>query len=321
MKKSILPIVLFLSLAFFSCSNTPEGFPKVVNVTKSDKLVRVKGSRLFADVPAEYKPVTSIVRYQKNPATYFVVLEIPNANFPEYKSKLSREEIEKQGAKVDIIENVSYNGFDGLYFEGPSKKPGETKIGLAFGDDSFATMLGGVCQTSDKSSIEELKRIFKNSYYDKSYKLDPLELVNFQLDETITGFKHAATVANVLVFSPNGRDDLNALQDNISSYQVITVEAGRFEKIVELLEMSNSKMSPEIKVSDIEKKETIINGNKAMEITFDTRDADNVEHKIFQAGIYNEATGAGVVFNGIDSDKGKYFEKLKATARSIKLLQ
>ena len=41
-----------------------------------------------------------MVRLQRDNNTYFQAIEIPNSNFNEYKSKLTKQAIESQGAKV-----------------------------------------------------------------------------------------------------------------------------------------------------------------------------------------------------------------------------
>jgi len=319
MKKNISLFALSAAMTFFSCSNGQDVFPNTVNVLKTDNLVRMKGSKLFVKVPDDYKPITSLVRYQMNDNTFFQVIEIPNTNFLEYKSELSRQAIESQGAKVDAHETVKYNGFEGIYFEGPSKIPGQTKIGLAFGDDTFVTMILGVCLTSDKSSKDELKSIFSNSFYDKSYQLNPLELANFQIDETITGFKYAATMGNIFFYSPSGKADMNGLLD-ISSYQIMPLEAGSFSKVKELLETINGGLSKQgVQVSNIIKKEITINGNSAYEIIMDANDMNNKKSSIYQVIIYKEGTTSAVLFMGTDSDNGIYINKFKATAQTIKL--
>ena len=319
MKKIIYLIALSAAMILFSCINGQDVFPNTVNVTKTDNLVRMKGSKLFAKVPDDYKPITSLVRYQKNDHTYFQVIEIPNTNFVEYKSKTSRQAMESQGAKVDAYETVKYNGFDGIYFEGPSKIQGQTKIGLAFGDESFATMILGVCLTADKNSKDELKSIFSNSFYDKSHQLNPLELANFLVDETITGFKYATTMGNILFYSPNGKADMKGLLD-FSSYQIMPFEAGSFNKVKELLETINEGLTKQgVQVSNIRKKETTINGNSAYEITMDAKDINDKKASIYQVVIYKEGTTSAVLFMGTDSDNEIYLEKFKATAQSIKL--
>jgi len=319
MKSNLFLIVLSVTLTLSSCSNSEDVFPNTVTVAKTGNLVRMKGSKLFAKVPGDYIPLTSLIRYQKNNNTYFQVIEVPNTNFVAYKSKMSRQAIESQGAKVDAYETVNYNGFDGIYFEGPSKNQGETKIGLAFGDETFVTMILGVCLTADKGSKDELKNIFSNSYYDNSYQLNPLELANFQVDETITGFNYTTTIGNIFFYSPNGKAEMKELLD-FSSYQIMPLEAVSYDKVKELVETVNSRLILQgIQTSNVNAADIIINGNKAFEVTMDVKDKDNRIGKFYQTGIYKEGSTSAVLFIGADNDNGLYFDKLKATAQSIKL--
>ena len=228
MKLLLSAITLTVCIALTSCTNGQNPFPDNISVTKTENLKRLKGTKLFVSTPDSYKPMESMVRLQRDNNTYFQAIEIPNSNFNEYKSKLTKQAIESQGAKVDIDKPIKYNGFEAIYFSGPSKTDGETKLGLAFGDETFVMMIVGVCQTSDKAAMDELNKIFSTSYYDKSFDLNPLELANFKFDESITGFKYAATMGNMFIYSPNGKADLNSQQKLPSSIQIMPIEAPSF---------------------------------------------------------------------------------------------
>jgi len=318
MKRSLSLITLSAALTFYSCDGQ-NTFPDNIRIANSDNLTRVKGTKYFAKIPTGYTALTGLVRYQKNDNTYFQVVEVPNTSFTHFKSKMSKAALESQGAKVDAYETVKYNGFDGIYFEGPSKIEGETKLGLAFGDESFVTMIVGVCLTTDKNSKEELKNIFSNSCYDKSFKLNPLELANFYIDETITGFKYATTIGNIFFYSSNGKADMQSLLD-FSSYEVMPLEAGSFDKVKELLETINSRFVLQgIQISNMKKKEILINGNKAFEVTMDGIDKNNKKASFYQVALYKDGTTSAVLFIGTDTDNGIYLDKFRATAQSIKL--
>ena len=320
MRKPITFASLLFSLTISSCFNTGQDtFPQVISVVKSDSLTRVKGTRLFVKVPNTYQPLEKLVRYQKNDDTYFQVIEDPNGSFNEFVSNMSKQAIESKGAKVDVYENVKFNGLDGLYFEGPSKNAGETKIGLAFGDFNFVTMVVGVCKTADKNSIQELKTIFRSSYYDTSYKLNPLELASFKIDQTITGFTYSTTLGNVFLYSHNGRKDLKGLLD-FSNYQIMPLEVGSFEKVKELMESINTRFNLQgINVSNIKSKETLINGNNSYEVTMDAIDKEGNKASLYEVGIFQENSSSGLLFLSIDADMGIYLEKFKATAQTIEL--
>ena len=259
-----------------------------------------------------------MVRLQRDNNTYIQAVEMPAANFNEHKNKLTKEGMERQGAKVDIIKPIKYNGYDAIYMVGPSKTDGETKLGLAFGDDTFVMMLAGVYQTSDKAAMEELNKIISTSYYDKSFDFNPLELATFTFDESITGFKYAATIGNMFVYSPNGKTDLETQQDNLSLFQLLTIEAPNFSKAKEFVDYTISRYSVQgIQTGNLKKQDILINGNQAYEVTMDAIDADNNRSTMYHVIIHKETKA--VVFMGFDSGKGKWLDKFKKTAQTIKM--
>jgi len=321
--KVIMRHLIFAATAAFcivltSCSNGQNPFPDNINVVKTEKLKRVKGTKLFVITPDTYKPMESMVRLQRDNDTYLQAIEFPGANFNEYKSKLTKEAIESQGAKVDIDKPVKYNGYDAIYFSGPSKTDGETKLGLAFGDETFVMMIVGVCKTSDKEAINELNKIFRTSYYDKSFDLSPLELANFKFDEGITGFKYAASMGNVFIYTANGKNDLEKQQNQTSMFQLMTIEAHSFSKAKEFLDYTISRYSVRgIQMSNVKRQDISINGEQAYEVTMETEDKDNRKGKLYHAVIY-KGTSA-VLFLGVDDEQGKWIDKFKATAQTIKM--
>jgi hypothetical protein len=312
---SAISLSVYISLS--SCSSAQNSFPDNINVTKTENLKRVKGTKLFVSAPYTYKPLESMIRLQRDNNTYFQVIEIPNSNFNEFKSKLTKEAIESQGAKVDIDKPVKYNGYNALYFSGPSKTAGETKLGLAFGDETFVMMLVGVCQTLDKAAMNELNKIFSTSYYDRSFDFDPLELAHFKFDESITGFKYAVTMGNMFIYLPNGKADLPT-QLNTSMFQLSTIEAPSFSKAKEFLDYTISRYSVQgIQTNNLKKQDISIDGNAAYEIIMEATSADKKKSTLYQVIIY-KGTNA-VLFLGADNEQGKWLDKFKATAQTIKM--
>lgn len=318
MRHLIFATTLTLCIAFTSCSNGQNSFPDNISVVKTENLKRIKGTKLFVATPDTYKPMESMVRLQRDNNTYFQVIEIPNSNFNEYKSKLTKQAIESQGAKTDIVKPIKYNSYNAIYFSGPSKTEGETKLGLAFGDETFVMMIVGVCKTSDKAAMDELNKIFSTSYYDKSFDFNPFELANFKFDESITGFKYAATMGNMFIYTVNGKADLATQQDNLSMFQLSTIEAPSFSKAKEFLDYTISRYSEQgIQTSNVKKQEISINGEQAYEVTMEIKDEDNKKGNLYQVIIYKGANA--VLFLGTDDEQGKWFDKFKATAHSIKM--
>jgi hypothetical protein len=318
MRQLSFAIILIISIAFTSCSNGQSSFPENIRVTKTEKLKRIKGTKFFVTTPATYQPMESMIRLQRDNNTYFHAMEIPNSTFTDYKSKVTKQSIESKGAKVDIFKHVTYNGYDAIYCSGPSKTAGETKVSLTFGDDTFVAILLGVYRTSDKAALEELNKIFSTSYYDKSFDWNPLELANFTFDESITGFKYAATMANMFIYSPNGNADIQTQQDNFSMFQLSTVEAPTFSKAKEYVDYVISRYAVQgIQTGNVKKQDIVIDGNQAYEVILDAIDADNNRFTTYQVIIHKETKA--VIFMGIDKEHGKWIDRFKKTALTIKM--
>lgn len=215
--KIIIGLIL-VSFVLFSCKSKIE-FPKKIISNKTDKHIRVKGTKVFGLIPKDYTYVKELARYQKNDKLYIQIIE-PNtpSSFIKAKSNITKQAIEAQGAKVDVLEDIKLNDFDAIYGEGPSKKPGETKLMLFFGDDSFIVMIAGVCKTDDIDGLREIQEIFKSIYYDKSMQVDPLELSNFEFDQSITSFKYTMTASNLFMYSENGAKDIQ--NSTANSFQI-----------------------------------------------------------------------------------------------------
>ena len=318
MKPLTFATTLIIAIVLIVCSNVQTSFPENIRVTKTEKLKRIKGTKFFVTTPDTYKPMESMIRLQRDNNTYFHAMEIPNSTFNEHKNKLTKQAIESQGARVDVYKPLKYNGYDAIYMRGPSKTAGETKVGLTFGDDTFVAMLLGVYQTSDKAALEELNTIFSTSYYDKSFDFNPLELATFKFDESITGFKYAATMGNMFIYSPNGNADIQTQQDNFSMFQLSTIEMPTFSKAKEYVDDVISRHAVQgIQTNNVKKQDIVIDGNQAYEVTMDAVDPDNVKTTMYLVIIHKETKA--VLFVGLDREQGKWMDKYKTTAQSIKM--
>jgi len=205
-KLAINFILLFIT--FTSCGQQINSdFPNQVRTTKTNNHMRVKGTKVYGIMPTDFQYIKELARYQKNDKLYVQILESNGSNFVQAKPNFTRQAIESKGAKVDKLNNITLNEFEAVYVEGPSKYPEETKLFLSFGDESFVVMVVGVCNTLDLEGKKELQQIFKSIYYDKLLQIDPLELANFEFDQTITNFKYAQTASNLFIYTENGKSD------------------------------------------------------------------------------------------------------------------
>lgn len=207
MHKYLLLLLIISCTTVSSCSqNAPiiTNFEDIKN-EKTAQHTRVEGTSLYLTIPEEYKFIKELVRYGKEEKLYFQVMEFASS-FIDWKQNMTKAKLEATGAKVDHYQYLTVNNQEGIYMEGPSKYPNETKIMLAFGDESKTVLILGVCKTDNSVGKKELQSIFRTTYYDKELSQSAFELANFELDEAKSGFVFNNKVANMYVFSPVGED-------------------------------------------------------------------------------------------------------------------
>jgi len=314
--KKILSFIFILSTLTFCVQEVNNDFTDKIQTSKTDKHVRIKGTKVFGIIPNDFKHIYELVRYQKNEKLYIQVLEFNGSSFDEAKSNFTKESIESQGATVNVLINIKLNDYDAIYSEGPSKYPNETKLMLIFGDESSTVMILGVCKKDDIDGKKEIQEIFKSIYYDKSLQIDPLELANFEFDASITNFKYSTTLSNFIVYTENGGED--NLDADSNSFQIGTMpkmtdhEAENFIKDL----ISRYKING-ITLLSKEHVKTKFNDYTAFELESKTE----IEKKngiIYLALILGE--DSSVLFSGSSFDDfDSYLNKFRKTAETIKI--
>ncbi len=314
--KYVISFILILA-TISSCSDlSSTDFPDQIKTTKTSKHIQISGTKIFAVIPSDFQFIKELIRYQKSDNLYFQVIEMEGSNFVEAKPNFTREAIEAKGAKIDVIKNLTLNNFEAIYCEGPSQYPNETKIMFFFGDESFATMIVGVCKTDDQEGKKELQEIFKTIYYDKALHIDPFALASFEFDQTITNFKYAMKTANMFIYTENGKEDLQSSNSNMIQIQVMpkmTVEKAEYyaNDVISRYEKNG------IKLEDKTLKSTTINNNKAFEletqVTF-----NGMRGLMYQAVIIFDKSTI-VLMASAQNDFENYLDKFKRTAETLKL--
>ena len=310
---------LLILVTFTSCGQeNNEDFPNQIQTTKTDKLVRVKGTKVFGMIPTDFQYIKELARYQKNDNLYVQVIEFNTSNFVQAKPNFTKQAIEAKGAKIDVLKDIKLNEFEAIYGEGPSKYTDEIKLMLIFGDESFLVMIVGVCKTSDIDGKKQLQEIFKSIYYDKALQLDPLELANFEFDQTITNFKYAMTASNVFFFTENGKDDLQNPNANSKMLQIQVMPQMTEEKAeyyANDLLWRYEKNGMDLKNKTLLK--TKINNTTAIVLETEVK-MTNVKGIMYQAVLVFENTTL-VLTGTADNDFDSYLTKFKKTAESIKI--
>jgi len=144
-----------------------------------------------------------------------------------------------------------------------------------------------------------------------------LKIEDLKIDTTITSFQFAADWSGTMVYTPNGKSDLKTINPSAFSFTLYpnaTYKAA-IQEIDNLILMSTQNGYIH---SDVIRRDTIINGYKALFISFtETQNGTNYKNFVFDAIIMKDNTA--IIFVSGDLDNGKYIEKFKKTFYSIKL--
>jgi len=310
-------ILLIFTLSTF-CIHAQDRneFPNQLQTSKTEKLVRIEGTSVYASIPKDYQYIKELGRYQKADNLYIQFIQSNASNFDLVKPKFTKEAIEAKGAKVDEIENFKLNQFDAIYAAGPSKSPSQTKLMLVFGDQTFVAMIIGVYETSNQQGKNDLLNIFRSIYYDKSLQLDPFELANFEFDHSITNFKYATTATNIYLFTQDGKQDIQ--NPTANTFQIIS-----FPKITEekAYSFSNDLADKyEIKGFTLDNKDIIktqINNYPAYVLKSKSsyNGRSGIIYQVLLVGENSSVIFIGSAYNNIEDIQSK-FEK---TVESIKI--
>ena len=308
--------ITLLIMTINSCGQNPEkDFPSRINTTLTEKHQRVLGTRVYLITSNQYTFVKELARYQKNENNYIQVIETSNS-FVQAKPKLTRQVMEGKGATIKVYENIMLNDYEAIYAEGPSKNSGETQLMLIFGDETFMVMVVGLCKTDDKDGKEELKEIFKSIFYNKSLQVAPLELANFEFDQTITNYKYSTTASNFFFYTKNGKEDANKQTFN-------AIQIGAMPKMTdEEAEnyFNNLLLNYENKGYIVDSKsffKTKINDYPAL--TFETKiKIENQNGILYQVFLFGENSSVVYIATAVDSIETN-LTKFKNTAETIKI--
>ena len=316
-----LTLIFLLSFATEQYCSGQSLFPDSIATSKPDTSNRLKGTRVFLTIPASYKIRTKsagLQEFEKDSLTGLQVIEWTNQNFFRVRNEFSGRRSDLQNGDTGISKAVNVSGFNGVYYTGPFKEADEKIACLIFGDSSFTVIIIGSFPKSDKVAAVEINTILKTAAYNKFMIVDPLELVHFRFDKSITGFKYVPSIGgNELTYSLDGiltslDDERHKSSFEVANYKSVDIENA--EKIVnsKMEELTEFNIS---KVSNRNHRNININGNTAYEMTMDEQGPSIADSKFYIVIIQKE--NMAVLFWGVDRDGGKWIEKFKATAQSI----
>lgn len=140
---------------------------------------------------------------------------------------------------------------------------------------------------------------------------------DLDVDTTITDFHLAADFQGTIIFTKNGPSDIQTMNPTAFSFTIAPGMTSTQAK-EQLDFLVNMSIQNGIKVLDVNKKDTTLNGYEAFIISYTEQDEiNNYKNLVFNAFVIKNNTV--ILFTSGDLANGKYREKFKKTFYSIKI--
>ncbi len=205
-------LILFIVLNSFSSFCQSNSKNENINNFKTNKHINIPGTRLFIIPPAGFKVSNSIVGLQQGEKSVIQFYDLDGGNFFSNAKTFSKQEFENKGATVFEYKEFKINNYPAKYIFIQGDKYNKA-ISLVFGDTSFCDMIMALFPIDDIIVENQIKKALKSVYYDKTFKVDPFASANFTINETNSIFKFTKFTSGLYMFTLNGIDKEENLEE------------------------------------------------------------------------------------------------------------
>jgi len=149
------------------------------------------------------------------------------------------------------------------------------------------------------------------------FSFGQLKIEDLKIDTEITGFQLASETSGTSIYTPNGKSDLGTMNPSAFSFTIVpnTNYKSALKEVESLLLMSEQNGYI---ISDIVKKDTIVNGCRTHIISYtENQNGTDYHNQVFNATIIKDETA--IIFLSGDLSKGKYIENFKKTLFAVEI--
>lgn len=315
-----------ISLLIFSCSDDfHHKSSKEIKTTKASDMYRYPRTRVFLKKAPLYtyrSPSLGLVKHQniyKNKGYQrpenLQITEFDKVSF--YTIKSQHKALSNAGYKTNVWSDIKFNEYDGIFIEYEIKSPYSYTTSVYFGDNTFTVLINGSCNSKEEK--EAINKMIRSVYFDKYFKINPLDLESYEIDLSITNFTY-----NKIEYIKN--HDLIIYSDPLE----ITAD----KKITNSIAIGNiDQMENEESLKYFNK---LLNDKEKDGIQFENKEIKNVEINDYSAielespistenesGFYYQAILIGpyanLLFYGLCDEKHpEYIQQYKQTLRELK---
>jgi hypothetical protein len=269
--------ILFIAITLLNYS-TVFGQMAIMNVLTSNHQ-NIIGTKISLIPPKGFIKATNFLGLQQaQSGSTIMILDIPGP-FSEISKGLTKAGFLSQGVEVKEIDNLTINNLPAILATGEQNAAGNTytKFVLCFGTEKETIMINAVSPNNLKEIGKEIKSSILTSFYEADKKINPLDVVDFEIDVSESKLIFAKSMSNTLVFSADG-----LLPTKSNDKTSLTVGKSFSKTVIEdrkLYSLNRLKQLP-IEIIKIEEtNEILIDGISGYEIVATSKDKNTSEPK------------------------------------------
>jgi len=198
---------VFLLLSFFFLNLTLALGQKITSNTLTANHQNIIGTKVSLVAPKGFHKAANFLGLQQDQSgATIMVVNIPGP-FSEVTKGLTKQGFLSQGVVVKEIENITLNNLPAILVTGEQNAHGQiyTKFVLAFGTNKETIMINGASPNNLKEIGEEIKASLLTTYYAADKKINPLEIVDFEINLKESKLTFANSMGNALIFNVDGK--------------------------------------------------------------------------------------------------------------------
>lgn len=193
-------------IAIFSLTFATVFGQKTTNNVLTSEHQNIIGTKISLIPPKGFLKASNFLGLQQTQSgSTIMILDIPGP-FAEVSKGLTKAGFLSQGVEVKEIENLTLNNLPAILVTGEQNAYGNiyTKFVLCFGTDKETIMVNGASPNNLKEIAKEIKTSILTSFYEADKKINPFDVVDYEIDVSKSKLIFAKSMTNSLIFTADG---------------------------------------------------------------------------------------------------------------------
>lgn len=309
---------VFLLLSVYFLNLTFALGQKIVNNTLTANHQNIAGTKVSLISPKGFHKAANFLGLQQEQSgSTIMIVNIPGP-FSEVTKGLTKEGFLSQGVVVKETEKITLNNLPAILVTGEQNAHGQiyTKFVLAFGTGKETIMINGASPNNLKEIGEEIKTSLLTTYYAADKKINPLEIVDFEINIKESKLTFANSIGNGLMFNVDGKIPTQSADKTslliAKAFSNVTVADKK------LFSLNRIKQLP-IEILKINSTaEITIDGISGYEILADGKDKKSGEQeKVYQVILFSDSLYY-LIIGTTNKDYDKNIAVLKQVTKTFK---